>query len=240
MTFARASSLGIRNAGNGIHQAIEAESDSFDTHLRFQSGDQIPLDCEGNLPPEHATCCIVVSQADTHLACIGKLGCASQWRLLAGGSQHIIGRKNSDVAESAKILGIERQQIRNSVHPHGCHHACIMDLDTRDARRNHDSAPLLMCCFAIGGKRKLAFDQSCTFIRLCNRVSEPVPISRSSADVPEFSQILRCVEEARSLCPKTIRTLPDRSIFGAIGLYKAEQNVRVQQVGGAGHQACSP
>jgi hypothetical protein len=67
MTFAPANSPSIRNADNGIHPAIEAESDSFDTHLRFQSGDQTPLDREGNLPREHATCCILVSQADTHL-----------------------------------------------------------------------------------------------------------------------------------------------------------------------------
>ena len=115
-----------------------------------------------------------------------------------------------------------------------------MDLDTRDARRNYGFPPLLMCCFAIGSKREFGFDQSSAFIRLCNRESEPIPISRSSADIPEFSQVLRCVEEVRSLCPKAIRTLPDRPIFGAVGLYKAEQNVRVHQVGRGGHQACSP
>ncbi len=159
---------------------------------------------------------------------------------LAEGGQYVIRRKNSDAAEPAKILGIERQQIRNSVHAHRCHHASVMDLDTGDARRNYDSPPLLMCCFAVGGKREFGFDQSSAFIRLCNRESEPVPISRSSTDVPEFSQILRRVEEVRSLCPKTIRTLPNRSIFGAVRLYEAEQNVRVHQVGRAGHQACSP
>ena len=123
-------------------------------------------------------------------------------RPLAEGGQYVIWRKNSDVAESAKILGIERQQIRNSMHAHRCHHASVVDLDTGDARRNYDSAPLLMCCFAVGGKREFGFDQSCAFIRLCNRESEPVPISRSSTDVPEFSQILRCVEEVRSAVPK--------------------------------------
>jgi hypothetical protein len=46
-----------------------------------------------------------------------------------------------------------------------------MDLNTRDARRNHDSAPLLMCCFAVGGEREFGFDQSSAFIRLCNRES---------------------------------------------------------------------
>jgi hypothetical protein len=50
--------------------------------------------------------------------------------LLAEGSQHVIWRKSSDAAVSAKILGIERQQIRNSVHAHRCHHASVMDLDT--------------------------------------------------------------------------------------------------------------
>jgi len=148
-------------------------------------------------------------------------------RPLAEGGQYLIRRKNSNAAEPAKVLGIERQQIRNPVHAHSCHHASVMDLDTGDARCNNDSAPLLMCCFAVGGKREFGFDQSCAFIRLGDRESEPVPISRSSADVPEFSQVLGCVEEVRSLCPKTIRTLPDRSIFGAVGLYKAEQNVCV-------------
>ena len=155
-------------------------------------------------------------------------------RPLAQRPQYVIWRKNSDAGEPAEILGIERQQIRNSVHAHRGHHAGVMDLDTGDARRNHDSAPLLMCRFAVGGKREFGFDQSCALVRLCNRESEPVPISRSSTDVPEFSQVLRRVEEVRSLCPKAIRALPNRSIFGAVRLYKAEQDVRVHQVG-AGH-----
>ena len=121
---------------------------------------------------------------------------------LAKGGQYVIWRKNSDVTEPAKVLGIERQQIRNSVHAHSGHHSGVMDLNTGDARRNYDFAPLLMCCFAVGGKREFGFDQSCAFIRLCNRESEPVPISRSSADVPEFSQILRRVEKVRSALPK--------------------------------------
>ena len=147
--------------------------------------------------------------------------------LLAEGGQHFILRKDSDVAEPAKILDIQRQQIRNSVHAHRCHHASVMDLDTGDACPNYNFAPLLMCCFAVSGKGEFGLDQRCAFIRLCNSEPEPVPISRSSADVPELSQILRCVEEVRSLCPKTIRTLPNRSVFGAVRLYEAEQNVRV-------------
>lgn len=97
--------------------------------------------------------------------------------LLAGGFQDFIRRENSDAAEPAKVLGIERQQIRNSMHAHRCHYASVMDLNTRDARRNYDPPPLLMRCFAVGGKRKLGFDQSSAFIRLCNRESEPVPVN---------------------------------------------------------------
>jgi hypothetical protein len=36
-----------------------------------------------------------------------------------------------------------------------------MDLNSRDARRNYDFPPLLMCCFAVGVKREFGFDQSC-------------------------------------------------------------------------------
>ena len=59
--------MSIRIADNGIHPASEAELGSFDTLLRFQSGDQTPLDREGSLPSENTTCGITVSQADTHL-----------------------------------------------------------------------------------------------------------------------------------------------------------------------------
>ena len=163
-------------------------------------------------------------------------GCAS----LAEGGQDFFWRKNSDAGEAAKVLGIERQQIRNSVHAHRCHHTSVMDLDTGDARCNYDFPPLLMCCFAVGGKREFGFNQSSAFIRLCNGESEPVPISRSSTHVPEFSQILRCIKEVRFLCPKAIRTLPNRSIFGTVGLYEAEKDICVHQVGRTGHQACSP
>ena len=85
----------------------------------------------------------------------------------------------------------------------------------RNLRYNNDSAPLMMCCSAVGGKREFDFDQGCAFIGLCNRESEPVPISRPGADVPEFSQDLRCVEKLRSVRPKTIRTFPDDPIFMA-------------------------
>ena len=87
---------------------------------------------------------------------------------LAEGGQHVIRRKNSDAAEPAKILRIERQQIRNSVHVHSSRHPGVMHLDTGDARRDYDPSPLLMCCFAVGGKREFGFDQSGALIRLCN------------------------------------------------------------------------
>jgi hypothetical protein len=108
-------------------------------------------------------------------------------RPLAEGGQYLIRRKNSNAAESAKVLGIERQQIGDPVHAHRCHHPRVMDLNTRDACRNYYFAPLLMCRFAVSGKREFGFDQSCAFICLCNRKSEPVPISRSGSHVPEFS-----------------------------------------------------
>ena len=73
--------------------------------------------------------------------------------------------------------------MRNSVHAHRCHYASVMDLDTGNTRCNYGLAPLLMCCFAVGGKREFGFDQSSALIRLCNRESEAVPISRSSTNV---------------------------------------------------------
>lgn len=77
-----------------------------------------------------------------------------------------------------------------------------------------------MGCMAIGSKRKFGFDQSCAFIGLCDSETEAIPISRPGTDVPELRQVLRCVEELRAARLKTIRTLPDRSIFGTIRLYE--------------------
>jgi hypothetical protein len=90
---------------------------------------------------------------------------------------------NSDAAESAKVLGVERQQIPDSVHAHSGHYWGVMDLYTRDARRNYDSPPLLVSCSAVGRKREFRFDQNSGFIRLSNGESEPVPISQSSTRV---------------------------------------------------------
>jgi hypothetical protein len=97
-----------------------------------------------------------------------------------------------------------------------------------------------MYSFALGGKRELGFDQGGSFIGLSDRETEPVPIRRPGANVPEFRQVLRSKEKLRPACPKTIRILPNRSIFRAARLYETEQNVRVEQVGRSEHSACSP
>lgn len=90
------------------------------------------------------------------------------------GSQHFLWRKNRNAAEPSKILDIECEQVPDSMHR--CYQARVMDLDTRDLRCNNDSAPLMMCCFAFGGKRELGFDQGCAFIGLGNREGSPIAL----------------------------------------------------------------
>ena len=47
---------------------------------------------------------------------------------LAKASQHLIWRKNLNATEPGEILDIEREQVPDSMHMHGCQ--CVMDLDT--------------------------------------------------------------------------------------------------------------
>lgn len=64
----------------------------------------------------------------------------------------------------------------------------VMDLDTGDARRNYDFAPLLMCRFVVGGTGEFGFDQRSAFIRFCNRESEPF---RSAGRVQTFQNSVK-------------------------------------------------
>jgi hypothetical protein len=105
---------------------------------------------------------------------------------LAKRSQHLLWRMNGNATESEKISAIKSDQIFDSVHVHSCYQASVMDLNPWNLSCNNDSAPLMMCCFTLSGKGEFGFDQSCTFIGLRDRESEPIPISWTGADIPEF------------------------------------------------------
>ena len=88
-----------------------------------------------------------------------------------------------------------------------------------------------MCCFAVGNEQEFGFDQSREFIGLGNTQPEAIPLCRSCTDIPELGKVLRCIEKLGSALPESIRALPDHSICIAVRLYKAKQNVRVNQTG---------
>jgi hypothetical protein len=159
---------------------------------------------------------------------------ARENKSLAEGSQHLLRRKNRNAAEPAEILDIESEQVPDFLHMHCCYQARHGPGYLRPSLQQRFCATpevLLLC----RRQERTWLHSGMRVHRLFHSESEAVPITRSRTNVPEFCQVLRWVEKLRSARPKTIRTLPDRSIFGAVRLHEAEQNVRVHQVGRSWH-----
>ena len=132
-----------------------------------------------------------------------------------------------DVRIAGKVTLVEGKNSLDAVDAHCRRQSRIVDLHSRNVLTHQQGTPFLVDCHAVRQKLQLILKGSGPAVGFLRGKREPILIEGSSAGVPEFCNILRCVAKHTAVRKNGVNCRDDQRIVTIIRLYPAKQNITV-------------
>jgi hypothetical protein len=100
-----------------------------------------------------------------------------------------------DVREAVEINGIKRKHTLDRIDAHNGNQPCVIDLDAAHLVSGHDLLPRAVDRRDVRQQRQRFFNVANLLQRLFRRQSQPVPVSGTRGNIPEFSGVLRAKKD---------------------------------------------
>jgi hypothetical protein len=139
------------------------------------------------------------------------------------------------VAITSKVPVVKCQNPPDVLYSHRGNESRIVNLHAGDIVRDQQPAPFLVNGHAIGKQLQPVLEKLRPAIGLLGRKPVSIAMEWTSAGVPEFSDVLRCIAENSSLLKDSIDCRHCDRIIAIIRLDPAKKDIAVNQVGRACH-----